>query len=153
MIERILIILSIACLIAVGLLSFITSIAAGTRFSIFYNGPLFAVWFYWLNRRLKEGSLNGSWSNLIDLIVNVAAISRFLGSTIPMSGHALFLTYSIFTVKDRKYLSLALILLSVVIALKVSWNDNTTWLFGVFCGVAIGILWKAIRGKRKGKFL
>jgi len=153
MIERALIILSIACLVAVGLLIFNTSIAAEIRFSIFYNGLLFSIWFYWLHRRLKEGSLNGSLLNVIDLVVNVAAISRFFGSTIPISGHALFLTYSIFTVKDRKYLSLAMILLFVVIALKVSWNDNATWLFGMFCGVAIGVLWKAVKGRRKGKFL
>jgi len=152
MIERALIILSIACVIVVGLLTFNTSIASDIRFSVFYNGSLFAVWFYWLHRRVKEGSLNGSWLNVLDLIVNVTAISRFFGSTIPISGHALFLTYSLFTVKDRKYLFLALILLFVVIALKVSWNDNTTWLFGMFCGVAIGLLWKVIRGKRKGKF-
>lgn len=110
-------------------------------FSLIYNGPLLILCLFWLFFRKKECERFHLLRALIDIAVVSIAIARFYGSSIPPSGHALFLTHSLISVSNRYYKSAALIMLMVTIGLKISWGDYTSWSYGVVLGVIIGMVW------------
>lgn len=78
---------------------------------------------------------------VIDIAVVSIAIARFYGSSIPPSGHAVFLTHSLITISNRYYRLAALSMLIVTIGLKISWHDYASWSYGIVSGVVSGMLW------------
>jgi hypothetical protein len=116
-------------------------------FSLLYNGPLVVLAAFWLLCRKQEYQSRQSLKMVLDILIAGIAISRFYGSLIPPSGHALFLTYSLITVSNRYYRIAALMMLLVTIALKISWGDYQLWAYGTLLGVVIGTIWICIAYK------
>ena len=110
-------------------------------FSLIYNCPLLILCLCWLLLRKKEYERFEFWRALIDLAVISIALARFYGSSIPPSGHAVFLTHTLISVNNRYYRLAALTMLIVTIGLKISWGDYTSWSYGVVLGVISGMLW------------
>jgi hypothetical protein len=110
-------------------------------FSVLYNGPLIGLLILWAVCRAREKYKWGSWRSLLDALVIGIAVSRFFGSTIPPSGHALFLTYSSITVKNHFYRISAVTMLMATIGLKVSWGDYRSWVYGILLGMICGGIW------------
>lgn len=112
------------------------------QLSVLYNWPLYAIGLVWLYYRWQGRAGLNCWRILLDTTVVVIAASRFLGPLIPSSGHALFLTYIGLTVDRRLFRVLAAILLLATIALKLSWGDYRSWLYGLLLGAALGIIYQ-----------
>jgi hypothetical protein len=112
-----------------------------TVFSLLYNLPLFGLAVYWLLCRIQEAKKSRPLAIAIDIIVVALAASRYLGSAIWPSGHALFLTHSLLTTANRLYRVIALILLVVTIVLKVSWGDYSSWVYGILVALSSSVLW------------
>jgi hypothetical protein len=81
---------------------------------------------------------------LIDMLVVLTAGSRFFGPIVPASGHALFFSYGLLTVTNGYYKVASAILLTLTIALKLSWGDYYSWLSGIVLGLFWGILYRRI---------
>ena len=113
-------------------------------FSLLYNLPLFGLAGYWILCRIQESKKSRPLAVAIDMIVVALAASRYLGSTILPSGHALFLTHSLLTTANRLYRIIALILLIVTIVLKVSWGDYISWVYGILAALISSVLWRYI---------
>lgn len=112
------------------------------QFSLLYNLPLYAIGLVWLYYRWRGRVALNRWRVLLDAAVVVMAASRFLGPLIPPSGHALFLTYAGLTIDRRLFRIVAFILLLATIALKLSWGDYRSWLYGLLLGAALGVLYR-----------
>jgi len=126
---------SFFCLVALCVTLLAPSRTPGEKFSALYSLPLYSVFFSWLYCRLRENAKFSIVTIILDLAVIGLAASRFFGPIIPSSGHALFLSYSLFTINSRLYRIVAAILLALTIALKLSWGDYYSWLYGVLIGV------------------
>ena len=111
-------------------------------FSLIYNSPLFILCVFWLLIRKKEYERFQLWRALIDIAVISIALARFYGSSIPPSGHAIFLTHTLISVSNRYYRLAALTMLFVTIGLKISWGDYTSWSYGIALGVISGMVWE-----------
>lgn len=117
------------------------------RFSLLYNWPLYAIGLVWLYYRWRgRGTLN-RWRILLDAAVVIMTASRFLGPLIPPSGHALFLTYAGLTVDRRLFRIVAALLLLATIALKLSWGDHRSWLYGLLLGAVLGVIYQRTGAK------
>ena len=110
-------------------------------FSLMYNGPLFILGTFWLFFRTQVYRRFQMLRLLIDITVFSVAIARFLGSSIPPSGHAILLTHTLITVRNRYYRLAALTMLIVTAGLKISWNDFTSLGYGIVLGIISGVAW------------
>lgn len=113
-------------------------------FSLFYNLPLFGLAVYWILCRIQEAKNARPLAIAIDIIVVALAASRYLGSTILPSGHALFLNHSLLTTVNRLYRIIAIVLLVVTIVLKVSWGDYSSWVYGILVALCSSVLWRYV---------
>jgi hypothetical protein len=111
-------------------------------FSLLYNLPLFGLAVYWIFCRIQEAKKARPLAIAIDIIVVAMAASRYLGSTILPSGHALFLTHSLLTTANRLYRFIAFILLVATIVLKVSWGDYSSWVYGIIVALGSSVFWR-----------
>ncbi len=119
-------------------------------FQLIYNSPLVILCAFWLYSRIRGWQRLQLLRALLDVAVVSIALARFYGSSIPPSGHALFLTHSLINVGNRFYRLAALIMLLATIGLKISWSDYTSWSYGLALGVISGLLWiRAGGGSRK----
>ena len=110
-------------------------------FSLLYNAPLIILGSFWLRFRAREFDRLQILQAALDLAIVAIALARFYGSTIPPSGHAVFLTHSLMSLNNRYYRFVALVMLVVTIGLKISWRDYTSWSYGLLLGVLTGRLW------------
>ena len=110
-------------------------------FSLIYNVPLFIMGFFWIFFRTQEYRRLQVLRVLLDLAVFAAALARFLGSSIPPSGHAILLTHTLITVSNRYYRLAALIMLIATAGLKISWHDYTSLGYGIVLGTISGVAW------------
>ena len=110
-------------------------------FSLIYNGPTLVLALVWLLFRVRDKSELTLLTGLVDAFIVAVGASRFLGATIPPSGHTTFLTYSLITVKSKAYRVIALLVLLPTIGLKISWKDYTSWAFGLAVGIACAAIW------------
>jgi hypothetical protein len=106
-----------------------------------YSWPLYVLAALWLLCRVQEDKNLYSLRTLVDITVVALAVSRYWGSIVPTSGHALFLTHSLMTIRCRFYRIPAAVMLIVTIAFKVSWGDYGSWVYGVLFGFLSGIIW------------
>ena len=107
------------------------------------------VWDRWQHR--NSIPFRGRW--LIDLLVILISISRTITWFLPLSGHALFLTYAIGTSINLFIRVLAGCVLLEAIAIKHFWlqDDITPWV-GMSVGLAVVLIehtWKLIAHARK----
>ena len=110
-------------------------------FSLLYSGPLFILGVFWIFFRTEEYRRLQIVRVLIDLVVFAVALARFLGSSIPPSGHAILLTHTLITVSNRYYRLAALIMLIGTAALKISWHDFRSLGYGIALGIITGVVW------------
>lgn len=116
-------------------------------FSLMYNGPIFMLGFFWIFFRAREYRRLQIIRMLLDVAVFAMAISRFLGSSIPPSGHALLLTHTLISVSNWYYRLAALIMLIGTAVLKISWHDYSSLGYGIVLGAISGAVW--VWGDRK----
>lgn len=135
---------SFLCLAALCVTLLSPSRTPGEKSSSLYNLPLYSVFFSWLYYRLRESAKVSVATIILDLAVVGLAASRFLGPIIPSSGHALFLGYSLLTTGSRFYRIVAAILLALTIALKLSWGDYSSWLYGILIGLLFAGVYRVI---------
>ncbi len=110
---------------------------------VLYSLPLYALAGLWLLCRMHEDDKLFSLRSLLDIIVIALAMSRNWGSIIPSSGHALFLTHSLMTIRSHLYRIPAAIMLIVTIAFKVSWGDYLSFVYGILIGFISGVIWNS----------
>lgn len=120
-------------------------------FSMLYNMPLAILGAFWLFSRTQEVARFQILRALLDIAIISVGIARFYGSSIPPSGHAVFLTHSIITVSNPYYRIAALMMLIMTIGLKISWGDYRSWSYGVVIGVISGTAWVRTGKKSDGE--
>ncbi len=106
-----------------------------------YQLPVFGVFGLVVLDRYRRRN-DFSWRHgLIDGLVTLIGASRTLTWFLPLSGHALFLTYAVGTVVDNCVRAIALLVLVEAIAFKHFWlyDDSTPWV-GLFAGLAAILL-------------
>lgn len=138
---------SIGCLIALCVSLLNPSIKAATRFSLLYNLPLFSAFFFWLRCRMRETAGFSALGIILDVFAVCVAGSRFYRAVLPPSGHALFLSYSLLTVRNRFYRAFAVILLIATAALKLSWGDYGSLVYGIAGGLLCGFAYCKLTNK------
>lgn len=111
-------------------------------FFLFYIAPIGAAFVAFLLDRVvraqAEGVLRvrGALPWLTDLVVIAFSLARTLYEVPFISGHALFLTYALLTVRSRVARALAGLVLAQVVYLKLfAWQDPTLY-GGVFAALA-----------------
>lgn len=115
-----------------------------------YNLPVVLMGFVWLAIEVKRRTTLTVPCVLCDLIVIGVGLGRFLGWQIPPSGHALFFSYSLLAVPNIAYRFFAAAFLLMTIALKLSWGDYSTWVYGIVVGVGLGLLHRFFATDRAG---
>ena len=118
--------------------------------SMLYNGPLVILGGFWLFFRLQGVARFQILRALLDIAIVSVVIARFYGSSIPPSGHAIFLTHSLISVSNRYYRIAALIMLIVTIGLKISWGDYRSWSYGIALGIISGTAWVRTKDRTEG---
>lgn len=115
-----------------------------------YNLPVAVMGLIWLAIEFNRRATLPMRCVLIDLVVIVVGLGRFLGWQIPPSGHALFLSYILLTIANNAYRLFAAIFLLLTIGLKLSWGDYSTWGYGIVVGGGLGLLHRFFVAKRAG---
>jgi hypothetical protein len=102
-----------------------------------YQLPVFVVFGLFAAHRYQHKSESARWQWALDCVVILISASRTLTWFLPLSGHALFLTYAIGTSASRSVRVVALLVLIEAIAIKHFWlhDDSTPW-----AGIGIGIV-------------
>ena len=118
-------------------------------FSLLYNLPLFVLGLWWLFTRWHQPQPLSFGQIFLDSLVVVLSLARFFGLPLPPSGHAFFLTHSGLTTPQRSYQFTAAFLLILTIALKLSWGDSSSWLWGIVAGCASGAGYRQLLLTRK----
>ena len=113
-------------------------------FTILYQFPLFLLIAWWFFCRRAENSRINPAPAAFDVLVLIIALARFHGSSIPPSGHALILTHSFITVRSGYFRLVALVMLAITVALKVSWGDYCSWLYGIVFGLVSATAWNLL---------
>jgi hypothetical protein len=108
---------------------------------LLYNWPLHILAPFWLVCRMQEDKKFLSLRTLIDIVVVILAMSRYYGPIVPTSGHALFLTHSLITIRNRYYRIPAVVMLIATVAVKVSWEDYSSLVSGILIGLISGAIW------------
>lgn len=120
----------------------------GLRFLALYVAPMFLAAPIWVRIRLVGLEERRGRIRALDAIIFLLAVLRFIvGGALPFSGHMLFLTYTLVTVRAAGYRWLvgALLLETTVFKLIV-WHDLYSWSIGLGLGLAAAILvllWEA----------
>jgi hypothetical protein len=117
-------------------------------FLIFYVAPLFLAAPLWLRFRLATPSARPLASALLDALVLALSIMRLLPeSFVPFSGHMLFLSYSVLTVRSPWYRVLAAALLIETTYFKLAiFGDPGSWWRGLAAGTVAGLVAMALAG-------
>jgi uncharacterized membrane protein len=111
-------------------------------FSLLYNLPLFALGLLWLLSRWRQRNSASPRQLWLDGLVVALSLARFFGIALPPSGHAFFLTHSGLTTPQRSYQLASAVFLVLTIALKLSWGDSSSWLWGIVAGCASGAVYQ-----------
>ena len=109
---------------------------------VWYQLPVFIVFGLFAVHRFYLRSRFVRWQWVLDAVVIVISASRTLTWFLPLSGHALFLTYAIGTSTSWPIRIIAFLVLIEVIAIKHFWlyDDSTPW-----AGIGIGLIIILIR--------
>ncbi|MGH9846338.1 MAG: hypothetical protein ACREEM_47170 [Blastocatellia bacterium] len=118
------------------------SLPKSRKINALYNWPLFSVCFFWLFCRLREPGALKPPRMILDGVVVILAASRMVGEFLPSSGHALLMSYSLLTVVNRFYRVAAAAMLLLTIAMKLTWGDGRTWVYGIALGGLLGLIYR-----------
>jgi len=123
--------------------SFLFSDWHAKRYIIFYLAPLVLAVGLWARWRLLEHSCWTQYTLLLDGAVLLIAATRLTTGFLPVSGHMLFLTYSLLTIRNRSYKILATVLAVETTVFKLMlWTDWLTWALGVVLGLVAAFLYR-----------
>ena len=92
------------------------------------------VFFIWIWARLEHLKNYKPELMGIDLLVVGLSAIRILGLLFH-SGHALFLTYTFLTTKNKLYRILCIPMIGITAYIKYTWGDWFTPLFGILIGI------------------
>lgn len=111
-------------------------------FWIIYVAPMLAAVPFWLRLRLASLERIPTAARVLDGAVFLTAFLRFIQvGGVPASGHTLFLTHALVTVRDLRWRAIALALLAMTTWFKLAlWHDPRSWSVGIAAGLATGVL-------------
>lgn len=115
------------------------------RYATYYVAPMTLVAPLWVCARLTELSALSPRRLALDALAFALSATRNVPvvTLIPLSGHALFLSYTALTTRDRRYAALASAGFVGTTYLKlVEWGDPLTWSIGVVAGLALAWLFR-----------
>lgn len=116
------------------------------RYATYYVAPMTFLAPLWVCARLAELPGVSQRRLALDALAFTIAATRSVPvvTLIPLSGHALFLSYTALTTRDRRYAALAFAGLAGTTWIKlVEWGDPYTWAIGLAIG--LGLAWLARR--------
>ncbi len=114
-------------------------------YATYYVAPMTFIAPLWAATRLDWLAALSARQIAIDGVVFTLSATRSapLFTLVPLSGHALFLSYTALTTRDRRYAALALVGLVGTTYLKlVEWRDPITWGIGLAIGVVLARLFR-----------
>ena len=116
---------------------------AGRRFVILYVTPLLLIVPLWLKLRLDHLQDSFPVVRILDIAIVAFSAARLAGDIAPVSGHMLFLTYTVLTTPTRWYrwVAGALILETSIFKLWI-WRDVNTWAWGLVVGAAAALAYR-----------
>ena len=124
--------------------------AEAVRYVVLYAAPMLFTVPLWIRERFRAINSVSTTTLSIDATVVLLGLSRFvLGTAIPFSGHALFLTYAVATrplASSYRWLIAVLLIETTVFKLFV-WHDPASLALGVAVG-CLGIGVAAVRDRR-----
>lgn len=111
-------------------------------FWIVYVAPMLAAVPLWARLRLAEVERIPTAARVLDAVVFLTAFLRFIEvGGVPASGHTLFLTHALVTVRDLRWRVIAVALLVMTTWFKLAlWHDPRSWSVGIAAGLATGVL-------------
>jgi len=124
----------------------------GGYFQWYYVLPI-AVLVPWLPILRSRAEHQGHRTLLLDGLVCLVAAARIFTPAVPVSGHALFLTYTFFTIPNRWYrLASGAAFLHAAWLKAVVWNEAGSFVGGVLLGIvlAVSVLWRSDRQPAAG---
>jgi hypothetical protein len=122
----------------------------GGYFQWHYVLPI-AVLVPWLPILRSRGERLGHRVLLLDGIVCLVAAARIFSPVVPISGHALFLTYTFLTIRNRWYrLASGAAFLQAAWLKVFVWNESGSFVGGLLVGslLAAPMLWQPDRGSK-----
>ena len=118
------------------------------HYFLYYYVPLAVPFIAYIFDRLKHWNTTHNTQRLIDIFVLVVSLMRMFIAVPFISGHALLLTYVIFSTQGLfARVTAALILLEVFYIKTFLWND-LTFFGGALMGILAAILFGHFRKKR-----
>jgi len=120
--------------------------AGGRAGQYVYVVPIVVPFVAFLLDRAERFHRSSGLRLAIDALVTGTAIWRALGHVPYVSGHALFLTYSLLTSRSRvARVSAAAVLLQVIYLKYVVWHDWVSSTGGLILGAAAAFAWRRAR--------
>ncbi len=119
---------------------------------LIYDAPIGFVFVTFVLDRLQLGRALLAWRSVVDALAVALALSRAFYEVPFISGHALFLSYALFTCRGWvARLAAGLVLLQVLYLKVVAWGDPTVY-GGMLVGVALALVWRrlAVSGSSAG---
>ena len=118
-------------------------------FSLYYIAPIGVPFIAFLFERVEQRQNLPRSVFLIDALTLGVAFARAVIPIPFLSGHSLFLTYALLTTSTTVVRLTCLLVMAQVLYLKLFiWND-----FGVFGGIALGVIASALLRIGRGRFL
>lgn len=127
----------VGCAVVSAFVFYETGSGGSVRYFMLYAAPLLVAVALWARTRLAIADVIAPITLVVDAVVVAMSLIRFvLGELHPVSGHMLFLTYSLLTTRVGWYrwLAVALIVQTSIYKL-VLWRDQQSWALGLVAGV------------------
>jgi hypothetical protein len=125
-------------------------------FFLFYVAPRLVLGVLWIRIRIQSPAPATWVMRGLDLAVLLLSAVRLFGTAVPLSGHALFLTYSGLTTPVRWYQAVAVLLFVETAALKLLvWGDPDSFYIGLLAALPLTLLYLGLavwaRRRSRGK--
>lgn len=133
---------SVALAIAALVVAVLSPDRAARRYWAVFVAPMLAAAPYWVRRRLARLERIPTAARVLDGVVFLAALLRFVDvGGVPASGHTLFLTHTMVSVREPRWRVIAAALLVMTSWFKLAvWHDPQTWAVGIVAGLVTGVL-------------
>lgn len=142
----------VGCAVVAAFVFYETASWGSVRYFMIYAAPLLVAVALWGRARLQVVETLTPLTLAMDGVVVALSFVRFVfGEVHPLSGHMLFLTYSVITTRATGYRWLAVILLLETTVFKLLiWRDPYSWTLGLLAGLVMAVIvWLA--GGRAGR--
>lgn len=117
----------------------------GPGTTVLYQAPVVAAFTAFAIERMVRYRAVRPWQRMLDAIIVAVAATRALFPLPFVSGHAMFLAYSVLTTERGAARWLAIFVLAEVIIAKAFYLHDPTWAGGILVGGAVGLMW--VRGR------